>query len=195
LVATIRDNQFVHKGDLLMVIDPTNYNIAVSRDAAAVQQAQANMQNAAREAKRRQELSDLAVKRGSAAEMPPAHLTCVSHDAAGEGSSAKSIVAGAREDNRGLETRSCRVYRIKLRVTDDAHPMTFQVIGAPPIAHLIVIAAFRPILRRSRQLLERRRPKPTYYRRILSVMEQINRSALLFVRELITGSIACALET
>ena len=57
----VRDNQFVHKGDLLMVIDPTNYKIAVSLNEAAVQQAQANMQNAAREAQRRQQLSDLAV--------------------------------------------------------------------------------------------------------------------------------------
>ena len=36
------DNQFVHKGDLLMVIDPTDYRIAVSLAEAAVQQAQAN---------------------------------------------------------------------------------------------------------------------------------------------------------
>src|SRR5438067_9958024 len=50
------DNQFVHKGDLLMVIDPTNFKIAVSLAEAAVQQAQANAQNAATEAKRRQEL-------------------------------------------------------------------------------------------------------------------------------------------
>jgi multidrug resistance efflux pump len=57
----VRDNQFVHKGDLLMVIDPTNYKIAVSLNEAAVQQAQANMSNAAREAQRRQQLSDLAV--------------------------------------------------------------------------------------------------------------------------------------
>jgi RND family efflux transporter MFP subunit len=57
----VADNQFVHKGDLLMVIDPTNYKIAVSLAAAAVQQAEATAQNAAREAKRRQELSDLAV--------------------------------------------------------------------------------------------------------------------------------------
>ncbi len=55
------DNQFVHKGDLLMVIDPTNYKIAVSLAEAAVQQAQANAQNAEREAKRRQELTTLAV--------------------------------------------------------------------------------------------------------------------------------------
>jgi multidrug resistance efflux pump len=39
------DNKFVHKGDLLMVIDPTNYTIAVSQAEAAVQQAQASTQN------------------------------------------------------------------------------------------------------------------------------------------------------
>jgi multidrug resistance efflux pump len=56
----VADNQFVHKGDLLMVIDPTNYKIAVSLNEAAVQQAQANAQNVEREAKRRQQLTDLA---------------------------------------------------------------------------------------------------------------------------------------
>jgi len=57
----VADNQFVHKGDLLMVIDPTNYKIAVSLAEAAVQQAQANAHNIEREAKRRQELTTLAV--------------------------------------------------------------------------------------------------------------------------------------
>ena len=57
----VSDNQFVHKGDLLMVIDPTNYKIAVSLAEAAVQQAQVNAQNLKREAGRRQALSDLAV--------------------------------------------------------------------------------------------------------------------------------------
>src|ERR1700758_5230216 len=57
----VADNQFVHKGDLLMVIDPTNYKIPVSLAEAAVQQAQVNLQNAEREAKRRQELTTLAV--------------------------------------------------------------------------------------------------------------------------------------
>src|ERR1700680_5088169 len=56
----VADNQFVHKGDLVMVIDPTNYKIAVSLAEAAVQQAQANAQNAVRESQRRQELSNLA---------------------------------------------------------------------------------------------------------------------------------------
>jgi len=57
----VTDNQFVHKGDLLVVIDPTNFKIAVSLAEAAVQQAEANAQNAEREAKRRQELTTLAV--------------------------------------------------------------------------------------------------------------------------------------
>ena len=39
------DNGYVRKGDLLMVIDPTNYKIAVSQDKAAVQLAQASVQN------------------------------------------------------------------------------------------------------------------------------------------------------
>jgi multidrug resistance efflux pump len=57
----VKDNQFAHKGDLLVVIDPTDYKIAVSLNEAAVQQAQANAQNAERESKRRQELTTLAV--------------------------------------------------------------------------------------------------------------------------------------
>ena len=41
----VTDNKYVRKGDLLLVIDPTNYRIAVSQSQAAVQQAQANVQN------------------------------------------------------------------------------------------------------------------------------------------------------
>src|SRR3984893_5937709 len=39
------DNKYVRKGDLLLVIDPTNFRIAVSQAEAAVQQAQANVQS------------------------------------------------------------------------------------------------------------------------------------------------------
>jgi multidrug resistance efflux pump len=39
------DNKYVRKGDLLLVIDPTNFRIAVSQSEAAVQQAEANLQN------------------------------------------------------------------------------------------------------------------------------------------------------
>ena len=51
------DNQFVHKGDLLMSIDPTDYAIAVDQMEAAVGQATANAENAAREATRRTKLT------------------------------------------------------------------------------------------------------------------------------------------
>jgi RND family efflux transporter MFP subunit len=57
----VADNQLVHKGDLLILIDPTDYKIAVNFAAAAVQQAQANAQNAAKEASRRQQLSTLSI--------------------------------------------------------------------------------------------------------------------------------------
>jgi multidrug resistance efflux pump len=57
----VADNQFVHKGDLLIVIDPTNYKIAVDLAQAAVEQAQVTAHNAEREAQRRQELTRLAV--------------------------------------------------------------------------------------------------------------------------------------
>jgi multidrug resistance efflux pump len=52
------DNQYVRKGDLLMVIDPTNYRIAVSNAEATVQRAEADAQNAKSEAKRRRRLRE-----------------------------------------------------------------------------------------------------------------------------------------
>ncbi len=55
----VSDNQFVHKGDLLMVIDPTDYQIAVSRATAALRQAQLDAENAARLAQRRDSLAKL----------------------------------------------------------------------------------------------------------------------------------------
>jgi multidrug resistance efflux pump len=41
----VADDQFVHKGDLLVMIEPTDYRIAVELAQAAVRQAQANGQN------------------------------------------------------------------------------------------------------------------------------------------------------
>ena len=55
------DNQFVHKGDLLMVIDPTDYRIALETAEAAALQAKATAENAQAQADRRHKLSDLAV--------------------------------------------------------------------------------------------------------------------------------------
>jgi RND family efflux transporter MFP subunit len=55
------DNQFVHKGDLLLVIDPTDYKIALKLADAAVERMQATAQNVQIEAERRRKLTDLAV--------------------------------------------------------------------------------------------------------------------------------------
>jgi len=52
----VADNQFVHKGDLLLVVDPTNYRIALALADAAVVQARVTAQNALREAVRRRSL-------------------------------------------------------------------------------------------------------------------------------------------
>ncbi|HZB90067.1 MAG TPA: HlyD family secretion protein [Stellaceae bacterium] len=57
----VADNQFVHKGDLLMVVDPTDYHIAVANAEAAVQRTEADAENAAIQAKRRQQLKGLTV--------------------------------------------------------------------------------------------------------------------------------------
>jgi RND family efflux transporter MFP subunit len=51
----------VHKGDLLTVIDPTNYQIAVHLAEAAVEQAKAVAQNAHAQAARREKLTTLSV--------------------------------------------------------------------------------------------------------------------------------------
>jgi multidrug resistance efflux pump len=59
----VADNQLVRKGDLLLVIDPTDFKIALKLAEAAMQQAQATAQNAQREAERRRKLDDLAVTR------------------------------------------------------------------------------------------------------------------------------------
>jgi multidrug resistance efflux pump len=57
----IADNEFVHKGDLLMLIDPRNYSVAVRQAEAAVEQARAVAVNANAEMIRREKLNDIAV--------------------------------------------------------------------------------------------------------------------------------------
>ena len=56
----VKDNQFVHKGDLLVVIDPTDYRNALQLAEANVEQARANALNAQLELQRRQKLTELA---------------------------------------------------------------------------------------------------------------------------------------
>jgi RND family efflux transporter MFP subunit len=49
----VADNQLVHRGDLLLVIDPTDYQIAVELGEASLKQAKVDAEDAEREAARR----------------------------------------------------------------------------------------------------------------------------------------------
>ena len=59
----VKDNQFVHKGDLLMRIDPRDYKVAVDLSNAAVDEAQADYENKQAQRDRRLKLTDLAASR------------------------------------------------------------------------------------------------------------------------------------
>ena len=65
----MKADQFVHKGDVLMVIEPTDYSIAVSNAEAALARAQASVANSQVEARRRLQLNDLAVSTRSSRPM------------------------------------------------------------------------------------------------------------------------------
>jgi multidrug resistance efflux pump len=57
----LRADQFVHKGDPLLQIDRTDYEIAVKVAQAAVEQAEANVENTRLQAERRQKLTNLTI--------------------------------------------------------------------------------------------------------------------------------------
>jgi multidrug resistance efflux pump len=55
----VRDNQFVHKGDVLFVLDPARFHLAVEQSAAAIENDRAALTEAQREAKRNDALGEL----------------------------------------------------------------------------------------------------------------------------------------
>ncbi|QTL04382.1 HlyD family secretion protein [Aquabacter sp. L1I39] len=57
----VKADQFVHKGDVLMVIEPDDYQIALANAEAAVARAKADLDNKQAEAERRAHLTTLAV--------------------------------------------------------------------------------------------------------------------------------------
>ncbi|MGH7880957.1 MAG: efflux RND transporter periplasmic adaptor subunit, partial [Candidatus Binataceae bacterium] len=57
----VADNQYVHKGDLLFVVDPSDYRIAVDEAQAVVDEAKDRMTLSRAESERRAKLSELAV--------------------------------------------------------------------------------------------------------------------------------------
>ena len=59
----VADNQFVKKGDLLMEIDPSHYQIAVEQAQAAVAARQAELRDAPRRRARRADLDSLVVSK------------------------------------------------------------------------------------------------------------------------------------
>ena len=59
----VKDNQFVKKGDLLMQIDPSHYQIAVEQAQAAVAARKAELQMRIDDAKRRADLDSLVVSK------------------------------------------------------------------------------------------------------------------------------------
>jgi RND family efflux transporter MFP subunit len=61
----VKDNQFVKKGDLLMQIDPSHYQIAVEQAQAAVAARKAELQMRIDDAKRRADLDSLVVSKES----------------------------------------------------------------------------------------------------------------------------------
>ena len=56
----VADNQFVRRGDLLLVIDPTDYRNSLNSADAALEQTQTAALDAQRQAERRRKLTDLA---------------------------------------------------------------------------------------------------------------------------------------
>ncbi len=56
----INDNQFVHKGDLLLKIDPRDFHVAVDLAKAGIKQAEADLANKNAQQARRNALTDLA---------------------------------------------------------------------------------------------------------------------------------------
>jgi RND family efflux transporter MFP subunit len=57
----VLDNQYVHKGDLLFVVDPSDYKIAVEDTQAEVEEARERLALSRSEAERRAQLNELAV--------------------------------------------------------------------------------------------------------------------------------------
>lgn len=59
----VRDNQLVHKGDLLMQIDPSHYQLALQQAEASVQARKADLDMRRAQARRRADMDSLVVSR------------------------------------------------------------------------------------------------------------------------------------
>lgn len=115
----IADNQYVHKGDVLYVIDPFDFEVAVRSSQALVEQRAADLQVKQVQSERRQHLSSIAT---STEEQQVFAGTAVQADAAFK--AAQQQLAQARVNLQRTEVRSPvngYVTNLLLRVGDFAH--------------------------------------------------------------------------
>jgi RND family efflux transporter MFP subunit len=115
----VADNQFVHKGDVLYVIDPFDFDVAMQSSKALVEQKAADLQVKRVQSERRQHLSSIAT---SAEEQQVFAGAAVQAEAALQ--SARQQLAQAEINLRRTEVRSPvngYVTNLLLRVGDFAH--------------------------------------------------------------------------
>lgn len=119
----VADNQFVHKGDLLLQIDPRNYKIAVQQADAALHQAQANLQNVAAQLEVQQAQITAS---GAQVEQAQAALTYAKQQAeryqelvernAGTVQNAQQTDSQLRQQEAGLANAQATLKQAKLRI-------------------------------------------------------------------------------
>ena len=127
----VADNQFVHKGDLLMLIDPRNYSIAVRQAQASVEQAQAVADNARAEMIRREKLNDPSRSpwrsgRPISARRPPrGHLP----DRARESRAERASISSARRSAR-RSTATSPIFRPSLETMPTSESLQLSVVNS-----------------------------------------------------------------
>jgi multidrug resistance efflux pump len=119
------DNQFVHKGDVLYVIDPFDFEVAVQSSKALVEQKAADLQVKRVQSERRQHLSAIAT---SAEEQQVFAGTAIQADAAFK--TAQQQLAQAEVNLQRTEVRTPvngYVTNLLMRVGDFAHEGTANI--------------------------------------------------------------------
>jgi len=119
----VKDNQLVHKGDLLFKVDPERYRIALLQAEALMQSRRADMQQKQRSAERRSKVDDL----------------IVSNEVAD--SQSQTAIAVLQEAAQQVATARLNLGRTEIRATVDGyvtnlrvHPGDYAQVGRPQLA-------------------------------------------------------------
>jgi multidrug resistance efflux pump len=94
----VKDNQFVHKGDVLMIIDQARYTRSLAQADANVAAQKANMDNLEQQWKRRKKLTELSISNEA---KETAELTANQADAAYQQAVADRSTAQLNRSHRG----------------------------------------------------------------------------------------------